>query len=186
MAKELGLLDVRNRQDWRLWLEQHHASSPGVWLVFHKRYARTKSIAYEDSVREGLCFGWIDSLIKRLDDDRYARKYTPRKSSSKWSEINRKRWMELKSAGLLAPAGLAAAPTGNTYPPRPAIPELPGYIAKVLKANPNAWSAFQGLARSHRRQYILWIHLAKRLETREKRLRESVALLSAGQKLGLK
>ena len=137
-------------------------------------------------VREALCFGWIDSLIKRLDDDRYARKFTPRKPTSKWSDINRKRWVALKAAGLLTPAGLTAAPTGNTYAPRPAIPTLPAYIAKALKANPQAWAFFQELAPSYRRHFVGWIHMAKRPETLENRIRESIALLAAGRKLGLK
>ena len=99
MAGKLKLLEVRDRQAWRSWLEEHHASSVGVWLVFHKTHTGTVSIKYEDSVREALCFGWVDSLIKRLDHDRYARKFTPRQPTSKWSELNRKRWSELKSAG---------------------------------------------------------------------------------------
>jgi uncharacterized protein YdeI (YjbR/CyaY-like superfamily) len=186
MGKELALLEARDRRRWRSWLEKNHASRAGVWLVFFKGHTKQKSISYEDSVREALCFGWIDSLIKRLDDDRYARKFTPRQPASKWSESNRKRWVELKSAGLLAPPGVAAAPGGNTYAPRPAIPELPGYIARALKGNPKAWTSFNRLTPSHRRQYVRWIHLAKRPETRQKRVRESIALLSAGHKLGLK
>ncbi|PYU22867.1 MAG: hypothetical protein DMG30_13455, partial [Acidobacteria bacterium] len=135
---------------------------------------------------EALCFGWVDSLIKRLDDDRYARKFTPRQPASKWSETNRKRWMELNEAGLLSPAGLAAAPTENTYAPRPTIPDLPAYIAEALKANPRASSFFQELAPTYRRHFVAWIHSATRPQTREKRIGESMALLAAGKKLGLK
>ena len=145
-----------------------------------------KSIRYEDTVREALCFGWIDSLIKRLDDDRYAHKVTPRQPTSKWSDINRKRWAQLKAAGLLTPAGLAAAPTNNTYAPRPVIPDLPAYIAKALKADSKAWEFFRGLAPTHRRDFVVWIHMAKRPETRDRRIRESIRLLAAGKKLGLK
>jgi uncharacterized protein YdeI (YjbR/CyaY-like superfamily) len=137
-------------------------------------------------VREALCFGWIDSLVKRLDDDRYAVKVTPRKSASKWSKLNLTRWRELKAAGLLRPAGLAAAPTKNTYAPKPAIPELPDYIAKALKENPRAWNFFQQLAPSYRRHFVVWIHIAKQPETRARRIRESISLLAAGKKLGLK
>ncbi len=186
MTTELMTLEVRNRQEWRTWLGKHYASSPGVWLVFNKEHTRVKSIPYEDSVREALCFGWIDSLIRRLDGDRYARKFTRRQPTSKWSDINRKRWVDLKGAGLLTPSGLAAAPTENRYAPRPAIPDLPTYIAKALRANPNAWGFFRQLAPTHRRNFVVWIHSAKRPETREKRIRESIALLEAGQKLGLK
>ena len=186
MATELKLLDVRTRPQWRRWLIQNHASSAGVWVVFYKRDTRPKGLSYEDLVREALCFGWIDSLIKRLDDQRYARKLTPRKSTSKWSEINRQRWAELKASGLLEPAGIAAAPTGKRYAAKPKIPELPAYVTRALKASPPAWRFFQQLAPTYRRQFVAWIHLAKRPETREKRIRESIALLAAGKKLGLK
>jgi uncharacterized protein YdeI (YjbR/CyaY-like superfamily) len=146
-----------------------------------------KSILYEDAVREALCFGWIDSLIKRLDDHRYAIKVTPRQPTSKWSATNRKRWTDLKAAGLLAAAGLAAPPTENTYAPKPIIPpRLPIYIAKAIKANPKAWTFFRGLPPTERRNVVVWIHIAKRPETRERRLRDSVDLLAAGKRLGLK
>src|SRR5215212_3857881 len=127
MTPTLTTLDVRSRREWRAWLAKHHQSSSGVWLVFHKAHTGVKSIALEDAVREALCFGWIDSLIKRLDADRYAVKVTPRRPTSKWSEINRNRWLELEAAGLLTSAGLAAAPTKNTYAAKPVIPELPDY-----------------------------------------------------------
>lgn len=186
MTTALETLEVRSRQQWRTWLRKHHASGQGVWLVFYKDHTRLKSIGYEDSVREALCFGWIDSLIKRLDDDRYARKFTPRQPTSRWSDLNRKRWAELKAAGLLTPAGLEAAPTANTYAPRPAMPDLPAYLAKGLKANPKAWKFFHDLAPTYRRHFVGWIHTAKRPETRAKRIRESITLLAAGKKLGLK
>ena len=154
--------------------------------MFYKAHTGKESIALEDMVREALCFGWIDSLVKRLDDDRYALKVTPRKPTSKWSDINRKRWAELKAAGLLTPAGLAAAPTKNTYAPRPTIPALPAYIAKALRANSKAWAFFRELAPTYRRHFVVWIHIAKRPETRTRRIRESISLLAAGKKLGLK
>ena len=186
MGTQLDMLEFRHASRWRSWLEKHHASSPGAWLVFHKKHTRRKSIPYEDAVREALCFGWIDSLVKRLDDDRYALKFTPRKPTSKWSDPNRNRWAELQAAGLLAPAGVAAAPTDNRYAPRPSIPLLPGYIARALKMTPKAWKTFQELSPTDRRDFIVWIHIAKRPETRERRIRESIALLAAGKKLGLK
>jgi uncharacterized protein YdeI (YjbR/CyaY-like superfamily) len=186
MTAELKTLEVTSRRQWRAWLTKHRASSPGIWLVFYKAHTGIKSIPYEDAVREALCFGWIDSLVKRLDDDRYAIKVTPRKPTSKWSNLNRKRWRELKEAGLLTPAGLAAAPTNNSYAARPVIPELPDYIAKALKSNPRAWQFFQQLAPTYRRNFVVWIHIAKRPETRARRIRESISLLAAGKKLGLK
>ena len=183
---DLATLDLRSREQWRTWLAKHHASSPGIWLVRYKGHTGMTSIPYEDVVREALCYGWIDSLVKRLDDERFAIKVTPRRPTSKWSDINRKRWAELKAAGSLTSAGLAAAPTKNTYAPKPVIPALPGYVAKALKTNPKAWEFFRTLAPSDRRNFVVWIHTAKRPETRDKRIRESIRLLAAGRKLGLK
>ena len=184
---DLPLLTLRTRRTWRAWLAKHHARSNGVWLVFHKDHTGVPSIDYDEAVREALCFGWVDSLIKRLDDDRYARKFTPRTPTSRWSDSNRTRWTELKDAGLLAPAGLAAAPTANRYGPKPAIPDdLPEHVATLLKADAKAWAFFQQLPRTARRQFVGWIHMAKRHTTRERRIRESIRLLAAGQRLGLK
>jgi uncharacterized protein YdeI (YjbR/CyaY-like superfamily) len=183
---EFARLDISSRRAWRAWLQKHHASSPGVWLIFHKAHTGVASMSYEDFVREALCFGWIDSLIKRLDDDRYLRKVTPRKPTSSWSDLNRKRWKELDAAGLLAAPGRAAAPTANRDAPRPNVPELPTYIAKAFKANAKAWAFFQELPRRERRNFVVWIHIAKQPGTRERRIRESIALLAAGKKLGLR
>jgi uncharacterized protein YdeI (YjbR/CyaY-like superfamily) len=186
MSAELKTLDVRTRRAWRAWLAKHHTSSPGVWLVFYKAHTGVASIRYDEMVREALCFGWIDSLGKRLDEDRYAIKLTRRRPTSKWSDLNRRRWKELEAEGLLTRAGLEAAPTSNSYAPRPRVPQLPAYIARALKTNPRAWTFFRQLSPTNRRDFVVWIHTAKRPETRERRLRQSIALLAAGRKLGLK
>ena len=143
-------------------------------------------MSYEDLVREALCFGWVDSLIRRLDENIYSIKVTPRQPASKWSDSNRKRWKELQAAGLLAAPGLESAPTENRYAPKPKIPELPQYIRTAFKAEGNAWRFFQTLSARNRRDFVVWIHTAKRPETRQRRIREAIALLSAGKKLGLK
>jgi len=181
----LSRIDIRSKQEWRAWLAKNHASCPGIWLVRYKTHSGVLSMPYEDVVREALCFGWIDSLIKRLDDDRYLIKVTPRKPESKWSAINRRRWRELEATGLLAAPGLAAAPTEESYD-KPAIPDLPTYVAEALKTNIKAWQHFQTLAPTYRRQFVTWIHTAKQAETRDRRLRESIALLAAGRRLGLR
>jgi uncharacterized protein YdeI (YjbR/CyaY-like superfamily) len=186
MARDVPTLDIRTRQEWRTWLEKNYAASTGIWLVFHKRHTGVAAIPYEDAVREALCFGWVDSLIKRLDDDRYVRKFTPRTPTSAWSAINRRRWAELRDAGLLAPPGAAASPAGKRLAAPPAVPGLPAYIARALKSNAKAWKFFQQLAPTYRRHFLMWIHSAKRPETREKRIRGAIALLAAGKKLGLK
>lgn len=186
MAATLSEIDVRTRQAWRRWLAKHHASSPGIWVLRHKQHTGVTSMSYEDLVREALCFGWVDSLVKRLDEDRYAIKVTPRQPASKWSESNRKRWKELRAAGLLAAPGLAAAPTTNRYAPKPTIPELPAYIGTAFKNDRKAWTFFRALPARKRRDFVVWIHTAKRPETRARRIREAIELLSAGKALGLK
>lgn len=187
LSKTLKTLDARTRQEWRRWLAEHHDSESKVWLVFHKRDTGRASIAYDDAVDEALCFGWIDSLITRLDDARYARKFTPRKPDSKWSTVNRKRYAQLRATGRLMPAGLKRAPTDRSGDaPRLSQSKVPGYIQQALRSRPAAWNYFERLAPSYRRMYIAWIDSAKQQETKAGRLREAVGLLAAGKKLGLK
>src|SRR2546425_5443882 len=101
---------VRTLDQWREWLTEHHASASEVWLIFHKRHTGVGSIDYKDALDEALCFGWVDSLVKRLDDRRYALKFTPRRADSRWSDANRKRYAELKAGGRLRPAGIQRPP----------------------------------------------------------------------------
>ena len=175
---------------WREWLDEHHDSKSEVWLVFHKLHTSVASIAYEDALDEALCFGWVDSLIKRLDDSRYARKFTPRKADSRWSTTNRKRYTALKASGRVKPSGINRAPTDRTSGPRPPRFQMPStvprYIQEALRKRPAAWRYFEGLTASHRRRYIGWIESAKREETKARRLKEAIHLLSAGKPLGLK
>ena len=179
-------LDVRSRAQWRVWLRKHHAASDGVWLVYYKQHTGVKSVDYDDSVCEALCYGWVDSLIKSLDADRYARKFTPRRAGSKWSDSNRTRWKALAAKGLLSAAGLAAAPTANRAV-RPSIAaRTPAFISGAFKANAKAWRTFQQLPKHRRREFVVWISMAKRPETRAKRIAESLRLLAAGKPLGLK
>jgi len=177
-------------EQWRQWLDEHHDSESEVWLIFHKRRTGVPSIAYVDARDEALCFGWVDSLVKRLDDSRYAIKFTPRKASSRWSTINRKRYAALKASGRLKPSGIERAPTERSYgtrPPRYQMPAtLPRYIQAAFKKHPAARRYFEGLAPSHRRRYIGWIETAKHEETRARRLKEAIRLLIAGKPLGLK
>src|SRR5262245_59479939 len=89
---------------WRGWLAKHHDLESEVWLIFHIRHTGVASIDYKEALDEALCFGWVDSLIKRLDDRRYARKFTPRRGDSRWSALNRKRYAALKANGRLMSA----------------------------------------------------------------------------------
>lgn len=181
---------ARTADQWRRWLDKHHDSESEVWLIFHKLHTGVESIAYLDALDEALCFGWVDSLVKRLDESRYARKFTPRKADSRWSTINRKRYAALKAAGRLKPGGISRAPTDRGYDPRPPrfkMPAtLPRYIQAALRKHPAARRHFEGLAPSHRRQFVGWIESAKREDTKARRLQEAIRLLAAEEPLGLK
>src|SRR5438105_2146468 len=124
-------------EQWRAWLTKHHDRESEVWLIFHKRHTGKESIAYTDARDEALCFGWVDSLVKRLDDRRYALKFTPRRADSRWSAVNRQRYAELKASGRLKPPGIERPPTDRGYGPRPPrLPmpaKLPAYIQAELK-----------------------------------------------------
>jgi uncharacterized protein YdeI (YjbR/CyaY-like superfamily) len=185
-GRALKTFAPRTREQWRQWLAKHHDSEREVWLVFNKRGSGRPSVGYEDAVAEALCFGWIDSIVKRLDDARYARKFTPRNAESRWSSANRKRYADLRARGLLAPPGLKRAPTARSGYPPPIPKAVPRYVAEALRAEPVARAFFERLAPSYRQAYVAWIDSAKRQETKERRLREAVGLLSAGRKLGLK
>jgi uncharacterized protein YdeI (YjbR/CyaY-like superfamily) len=181
---------VQSIVQWRDWLKQHHASEAEVWLIFHKQHTGIASLDRKDALDEALCFGWVDSLVKRLDDRRYALKFTPRRADSRWSASNRERYAELKASGRLKPAGIKRPPTERGYGPRPprrALPStLPAYIQEALKKHPKALRNFEALTPSQRRRYFAWIESAKREETKQRRLKEAIQLLAAGELLGLK
>jgi uncharacterized protein YdeI (YjbR/CyaY-like superfamily) len=187
MAKSLNTLDVPSATAWRSWLAEHHASVREIWLVFHKRHTGRPTIAYTDAVDEALCFGWVDSLIRRLDEDRYARKFTPRKADSAWSTTNRRRYAALLAAGRLTEAGLARSPTAKSGDaPQLTGGKVPTYIQRTLRKHPAARKFFECLAPSHQRAYLVWIDSAKREETKLKRLQQALQMLAAGRKPGMK
>lgn len=175
---------------WRKWLAEHHDSASEVWLVFYKRHTGVTSIDYKDALDEALCVGWVDGLVKRLDDRRYAIKFTPRRAASRWSDINRKRYAALKASGRLKPAGIKRAPTDRGYdarPPKYKMPAtIPAYVLTALREHPAALRHFEALAPSHRRKYLGWVEFAKQEQTKARRLQEVIRLLKAGRTLGLK
>ena len=108
---EIGqTLHVSNREEWRRWLSDHHRTEREIWLVFYKKNSGKIGIGYEEAVEEALCFGWIDSLARRIDDEQYAQKFSPRKPNSGWSESNKRRIEQLRRQGKMTEAGLAALP----------------------------------------------------------------------------
>ncbi len=183
---------VKTRKEWRNWLKLHHDKSNGIWLVFHKKQTGKPSLEYDEAVEEALCFGWIDSIIKKIDDEKYLRKLTPRKADSQWSELNKKRIAKLEKQGLMTEAGSAkvreAMSSGlwdkSDLPP--ATLQISKEFRSALEKSKKAKNFFNQLAPSYQRQFIGWIAAAKRQETKEKRIREAIALLKKGEKLGMK
>jgi uncharacterized protein YdeI (YjbR/CyaY-like superfamily) len=186
-------LYVTTRDAWRAWLEKNHAAETEVWLIYYKKHTGRPRIPYDDAVEEALCFGWIDSIVRRIDEDSYAQKFTPRRKGSQWSELNRKRIRGLIKAGRMTQAGLAKVSAeilteqeGSVSGPKKKELVVPAYIEHALKKHGAAWENFNNLAPSYRRNYVKWIDGAKKNETREKRLKESIELLAKNKRLGLK
>ena len=179
-----------NRTEWRAWLEQHHATEKEVWLVYYKKGTGKPSPTYLDSLEEALCFGWIDSLIRKIDDEKYARKFNPRRAGSQWSELNKHLVAKLVKEGRMTGDGLATVdfslPAADApRPKRPDLP-LPDWLKAGLMISPKAWENFSKLPPSHRRNYIAWISDAKKEETRQRRIQEAIGRLEKNETLGLK
>jgi uncharacterized protein YdeI (YjbR/CyaY-like superfamily) len=169
---------------WRRWLERHHDQEKEVWLAFAKKGSGKTTLTYEEALDEALCFGWIDNLKKRLDDDYYLFRFVPRKASSKWSAVNLKKFAALEKAGRMTDAGRAGKPAGVKPPPRrfESGDEIPPFIAAELALHPVAQEFWETIPPSHRRNYIRWITEAKQEETRRRRLERAIAALDARQK----
>jgi len=185
---EPRLLLAPNRAAWRKWLERHHAREPEIWLVYYKKQTGKASITYPEALEEALCFGWIDGKVQRIDDERYRQRFTPRTKRSRWSAVNLGHVRRLVELGLMTEVGLDAArealESGPTAPSatRPAPARVPEDLRAAVCAEPRAQACWESLAPSHRRQYLLWVTEAKRSETRERRVRETVRRLAAGLK----
>jgi len=195
--KDLEFIHFKNRAEFRNWQQYHHATSPGIWMIFYRKNLNVECIEYNDALEEALCFGWIDSIIKKLDDNRYARKFTPRKNTTKWSEVNKKKIAELIKNGKMTQAGLdkidISIKSGlvnkeNTQPERKKVKEIetPDFIVQEFAKNEPALQNFSNLAPTYKRHYVLWITGAKREETVTARIKESIVLLKDNKKLGLK
>lgn len=173
------------RAAWREWLTQHHASSPGVWLIYFKKASGQPRVGYDEAVEEALCFGWIDSLPRKLDADRTMLLFTPRKPRSGWSKVNKARLLHLEQAGLLMPAGRAAiarAQANGAWESLDAAEagQVPADLAAALQQNPAAAASFARFSPSSRKMILTWLLGAKRSETRAKRLSETVRLAALG------
>jgi uncharacterized protein YdeI (YjbR/CyaY-like superfamily) len=172
-------------EEWRAWLEAHHADAREHWVGFHKVGSGTPSITWPEAVDQALCFGWIDGVRRRVDETSYMIRFTPRKTSSSWSMVNVRRVGELREAGLMRPAGIAARTETGTYSyeQRDAAAFDPERERR-LRANTAAWEHFSAQPPWYRRTATHWVMSAKREDTRDRRLARLIEDSAAGRPIG--
>jgi uncharacterized protein YdeI (YjbR/CyaY-like superfamily) len=176
---------------FRTWLARHHKTAKVLAVGFYKRGSGKPSITWPESVDEALCFGWIDGVRHRLDEDRYTIRFTPRKSTSIWSAVNLRRVRALKKLGRMAPAGLAVFDARDrkkaglySFEQRRSI-KLPPRLAKQLRANPRAWAYYRSQAPWYQRTTAFWVVTAKQDATRLRRLETLITACEGGRRVGI-
>ncbi|WP_104140358.1 YdeI family protein [Arthrobacter sp. ZGTC131] len=187
MAVELEELLVRDAAEWRTWLEQNHDTSPGVWLVLHKKGGRITELDYEAALQEALCFGWIDGQGKRRDDDSSLQRMTRRGPKSVWSARNVDRIENLEAAGRMTAAGRAAVDAAKAdgrweaaYSGQ-ASAEVPADLAAAIAAVPEAQAMFDVLTSVNRYALIYRTNSVKQASTRERKIAGFVEMLARGE-----
>jgi len=178
----------KTQADFRSWLAKHGANTRELWIGYYKKGSGKNSMVYKEALDEALCFGWIDGVVKRVDEHSYMQRWTPRTATSRWSLVNLKRMGELMERGLVAEPGLRAfnardpkRQTNYLYEQtdQPLAPEY----ERRFKANARAWTFFQAQPPGYRRLCLRRIMSAKKEETREKRLAETIMLSAAHKRL---
>jgi uncharacterized protein YdeI (YjbR/CyaY-like superfamily) len=192
-SPEYKAIHPKTRKAWRQWLEKNHADSPGIWLTYYKKETGKRKLWYHEAVEEALCFGWIDSLPRKLDEERAMLKFTPRKPKSVWSQLNKKRINELIKSNLMTEAGLAkieeAKKNGswNTLTDSDTHTDnnsLPPSLLNALNKNKKALENFKAFPPSYRKRFLFWIDSAKRPETKAERIKQTVLMAAANKKPG--
>ncbi|MDE2385014.1 MAG: YdeI/OmpD-associated family protein [Alphaproteobacteria bacterium] len=176
---EHARVEISSRAELRAWLSKHHGQPQSIWLVTRKK-PDPRNVPYNDIVEEALCFGWVDSLPRALDEKRSMLRLSPRKPGSAWSKLNKQRVATLIASGLMQPAGLAvveAAKASGTWDRLNEVEELhvPDDLAATLKKNKMAKGYFDLFPRSVKRAILEWILSAKKQETRASRIAETVS-----------
>jgi len=185
---ELELLEPANRAEWRAWLARNADSAASIWLAIGKKGGAVTTLTYEQAVEEALCFGWIDSTVRKLDDARYKQLFSRRKPRSTWSRINKERVARLEAEGKMAPAGLATielAKQNGSWSTLDHVENLivPDDLARALASNPIALENFEAFAPSARKVFLYWIANVKRAEKRAERIAETVRRAAEGRRL---
>jgi uncharacterized protein YdeI (YjbR/CyaY-like superfamily) len=185
--KEVETFCPTNRKEWRQWLQKNHLSAQSVWLVQYKKKSNMPCLPWSDAVDEALCFGWIDSVRKTIDDDKYVQFFGKRKPKSVWSKINKEKIQRLTDEGLMSKAGLESieiAKQNGSWNILDDVEELtiPKDLDVAFKNNKGSKDFFMGLSKSVKKAILQWLVLAKRPETRQKRITEIAELAAKKQK----
>lgn len=176
-----------SRAEWRAWLEAHHRSDTGVWLVIFKKATGLPRVGYNDAVEEALCFGWIDSKPNKLDASRSLLWFAPRKAGTGWSRPNKLRVQQMTAAGLMTPEGtrkVEAAKADGSWNALDAVEELliPSDLREALACIPDAARCFEAFPRSAKRGILEWILNARKPETRANRIEQTARLASRNER----
>ena len=177
----------KDRAEWRSWLRKNHQKSKGIWVAIQKKNSKIEGMRYIEAVEEAICYGWIDSTVRRLNEDFFIQWYSPRREDSVWSLINKKRAVELIKKGMMTKSGLkrveVAKRTGKwqiAYSSRSPV-KVPDEISRALRSH-GVLKEFNSLTQNRRLQYVYWIEQARRQETRGRRIRELVDSLLSGSR----
>ena len=167
--------------EWRAWLEKNHNISTGVYLILYKVGSEMQSMRWEEAVKVALCFGWIDSTAKRLDDERRRQYFCPRRDKSVWSKLNKTYIETLIAENLMHKAGLNKIEIAKQNGGWTAVDDVenlvvPPDLQKAFDKNPSAFKNYMNFSPSYRKAYLYWLNHAKREETRQKRIKEIVSL----------
>ena len=179
-VKELKKFYAKDRKAWRRWLESYHEKQPGVWLIYYKKGSGKSRVSYDEAVEEALCFGWIDSIVQPIDEEKFMQKFTPRKTKTVWSGLNKKRVEKLIAENLMMPAGMKIIEIGKqngswTKLDHVENQEIPADLKKVFAKNKKAAKWFEGLTPFRKKQVLYRLGNAKLAETRARRIAEFIA-----------
>jgi len=176
-----------NREEWRLWLKTNHSSLKSVWVIFYKKNSKSSTISWSEAVDEALCFGWIDSVKKSIDSEKYIQLFSQRKPQSTWSKINKNKIKQLIENGLMTQAGfksIEVAKQNGCWTILDKVEDLiiPNDLEEAFKKQEGSKDYFNKLSNSTKKAMLQWLVLAKRAETRKKRIAEISELAGKSQK----
>jgi uncharacterized protein YdeI (YjbR/CyaY-like superfamily) len=177
-----------NRRQWRKWLEENHEKSRGIWFVYYKKATGKSRVSYDEAIEEALCFGWIDSVTRKFDDERSKLLFTPRKPKSVWSKLNKERVEKLIEKNLMTEIGLAkieAAKRDGSWNALDASDnlEIPADLAKKFERNKTAARNFAEFSDSVKKSILFWVGSAKRDETQAARIEKTVAMAAQNKRV---